>query len=472
MSKVFDIDSVIENLNKVTSSSQIKLNPKNNVINFSTEGRGGSTSFFTIEFGPTLKSFEDILAHLSEIEMHTSWSQDNLRPSFSSILTDPFALTLASTQTKPLFHMLAKLISATNELPYIDGQISWEKSHIESVIKFLKRYTCKDTATINDPDRVTGGKNLLLYGAPGTGKSYSIKEMVNNDYTIRTVFHADTQNSDFCGSLKPHMNKNVVSYEFRPGPFTKSLVNAINDHTNHHFLVIEEINRAPAAAVFGELFQLLDRDNSTGVSSYDIDLSDPDMIAYIEHYTSTHLHDGKIRLPSNLSLLATMNSSDQAVMPLDTAFKRRWRFRYIPLDFTKCTKGTLRFADQESILKEIEWKQFALSINKILSTLEINEDKQLGPYFLDTSELSTAEFATESLTGKLFMYLWDDVLRHGSRDELFTNKAKTYGKLVSLYKQSKPVFSKKFYEMISDDHKEITVPISSDFSDTDDAKAI
>tara|TARA_R110001592_G_scaffold200902_12_gene449908 strand:- start:1424 stop:3088 length:1665 start_codon:yes stop_codon:yes gene_type:complete len=306
-----------------------------------------------------------------------------------------------------------------------------------------------------------GGKNIIYYGAPGTGKSHTINESIVEEYTARTVFHADTQNSDFLGCLKPKMQGDSIRYEFRSGPFTNAIIKAFQEPSEQHWLVIEEINRAPAAAVFGEIFQLLDREPN-GESTYSINLSDLDMIQHIESETGLVLDKGMLKIPSNLSLLATMNSSDQAVMPLDTAFKRRWNFRYIPLDFdnsyTKsgkaCSGGVLFIQDETSIdeapqEKQISWKDFAVAINEILTENGIPEDKHLGPFFLSNNELTTKN-RSESLTGKLFMYLWDDVLRHGMSDLVFSSEINTYGQLIRHYQSKKPVFSGQFYDLVKE----------------------
>jgi hypothetical protein len=306
-----------------------------------------------------------------------------------------------------------------------------------------------------------GGQNIIYYGAPGTGKSRIINESIDEAYAERTVFHADTQNSDFLGCLKPKMKGGVIVYEFRSGPFTNAIVKAFKNPSEQHWLVIEEINRAPAAAVFGEIFQLLDR-NSEGESSYSINLSDQDMISYIEVETERVLENGKLKIPSNLTLLATMNSSDQAVMPLDTAFKRRWSFRYIPIDFDNsfvasgkpCAEGSLDIQGEAGVGKktqeqQISWKNFAIAINIILTENSIPEDKHLGPFFLTKNEL-TRDNRMESLTGKLFMYLWDDVLRHGMTELIFDEEIKTYGQLVRYCQEKKTVFNDKFYDLVRD----------------------
>jgi hypothetical protein len=306
------------------------------------------------------------------------------------------------------------------------------------------------------------GENIIYYGAPGTGKSHAIDMEIKEAYAIRTVFHADTQNSDFMGCLKPLMDSGSIKYEFRPGPFTNAVIKAVNNPNHHHWLVIEEINRAHAAAVFGEIFQLLDRASGTGMSRYDITLSDLDMQAYIIDQSASALVDGKLRIPANLSLLATMNSSDQAVMPLDTAFKRRWNFRYIPLDFDTpfngsgkaCATGSLKIIDKAGIEEQISWRDFATAINIILTESGIPEDRHLGPFFVSDEELD-GDKSKEVLTGKLFMYLWDDVLRHGMKETVFNSEIRTYGQLTRNFINGEPVFSNKFYDLVESSLEEV-----------------
>lgn len=301
-----------------------------------------------------------------------------------------------------------------------------------------------------------GGRNKIFYGAPGTGKSHKIHtEECDGAKKIVTVFHPETQYNDFVGALKPKMEinsegKSEVTYQFRPGPFTNALIEAKSHPSNHVCLIIEEINRAPAAAVFGELFQLLDRDEK-GQSTYKIDAADPDMLSYIN--SQLRLKGKKeieqLEIPSNLSILATMNSSDQAVMPMDAAFKRRWSFQYLDINFE--AKGvpnselTLTTTNGEY---EISWTKFAMIINEALVDLHVAEDRLLGPFFLTKEELRNKLTAKDTITGKLFVYLWDDVLRHVGQNRVFSSNYKTFGKLSSAFEKDMAVFSTTIEEKI------------------------
>ena len=334
-----------------------------------------------------------------------------------------------------------------DRLPYFIGVIADNKE-----LRLQLRHAIKHLRSLSEP-AVSGGRNVIFYGAPGTGKSHRIDKVelgkVAEGFITRTVFHSETQSSDFVGCLKPAMQdrdgQQELVYTFQPGPFSKALANALNQPQEMHYLVIEEINRAPAAAVFGEIFQLLDR-NEEGSGTYGISAADPMLEEWLRE--NVLAFKGKIRIPSNLTLLATMNSSDQAVMPMDTAFKRRWRFEYIPIDFeTICPESHLVLHINGS-QKQILWKEFASSVNAQLSGLEIPEDRHLGQWFVSDEELKAVSKCqpkdldhSEVLTGKLFMYLWDDVLRHGQREAVFDPRIKTYGALVAAYKSGQNIFN-------------------------------
>lgn len=345
------------------------------------------------------------------------------------------------------------------------------REYFEQLDKDPIRYQDQSSSptTKATPHLAIAAKNEIIYGAPGTGKSHKIAEKTAGQKKIVTVFHPDTQHSDFVGALKPTMSGGAVTYQFRPGPFTTALIEALTHTDEHVYLIIEEINRAPAAAVFGELFQLLDREN--GASKYDIDATDPDMLSYINQQLADQgiAPITKLALPNNLSLLATMNSSDQAVMPLDTAFKRRWSFEYVKIDFSNpdVSQQTFKLSTSDGE-KTITWKNFANHVvNRKLQDIGVPEDRLLGPFFLNKEELDSDESAQQSLCGKLFVYLWDDVLRHKGRTNLFKEGISTFGALQALFNQGdSPVFNETVDQLIIE-HSEAPAVNDVDEEDRD-----
>lgn len=285
-------------------------------------------------------------------------------------------------------------------------------------------------------ERLKGGRNLIYYGAPGTGKSWKIEHMIKDQggSIIRTVFHPDVQNSDFIGTLKPIIIDDHVGYGFSPGPFAKAYVKALNTPEQMTWLVIEELNRAPAASVFGELFLLLDRDGS-GSGIYDVDCPSEEFGKWLEVETGDG--SGKMRLLSNLNIVCTMNSADQGVYPLDTAFRRRWEQDYIPLQYDEGPKELLKISTKSGVV-DIAWLRFVESLNHLLLNNGVPEDRLIGPWFIKSSEF----LDTGQLPNKLLIYLWDDVFRTHGRETVFdTAHIKTFGELTKWLTVGKQIFS-------------------------------
>jgi len=304
------------------------------------------------------------------------------------------------------------------------------------------RPTVRTTAT-----RLKGGENVIFYGAPGTGKSNRVEKLVRDagKKPIRTVFHPDLQNSDFFGCLKPRMKGKNVRYEFAPGPFMEALAEAYETPGEPVFLVIEELNRAAAAAVFGDLFLLLDRDDD-GVGEYTVSFPSPESRVWFEGETKI-VHE-RIKLPSNLYIYATMNSADQGVYPIDTAFRRRWRQEYLPLDYTAGPDGEIAYIDVSGKRYTLEWREFIEVLNDYLvsnKTLAIAEDRLLGQWFVKKKELDGA-----GIPEKVLLYLWDDLLRHDGRDQIFdTGNISTYGALDKAVKDGDRFLSDGFLGVLN-----------------------
>ncbi|MDM59025.1 type II restriction endonuclease subunit R, partial [Salmonella enterica] len=392
-----------------------------------------------------------------------TYNESTWRNLFELNIKDAVVNTLSTTQTLPLFSLINKVITIANNdsKDYSEKTMQISKEALTNTINYLETQIPDNNQYILELSKYSEHStfiesvNKIFYGAPGTGKSHRINEILGSSKYIRTVFYPDMLYSDFVGSLRPRTiedsekNKKVI-YEYRAGPFLRALILALNSKDEQVYLVIEEINRASASAVFGELFQLLDR-NEFGESKYEIDINDPDMLDYINERVNDKLLS--LRIPQNLSILATMNSSDQAVMPMDTAFKRRWQFEYMLIDYSNATKGEIPIniynedANIETI--NITWGNFSKILNDELKELNVPEDRLLGHRFLDDNELKTKEKATETVAGKLLVYLWDDVLRHGKKSLIFrTEEFKTFGELHNAFLSGKPIFNDTIEEKI------------------------
>jgi len=453
---IHTIDDLINQISTYKSEMSLTRVPGWPSLRFSNTGRRGLKEFeislFSLE-----KTFIDIRNHFPVFESISNYDETPWRNAFAEFLTDPVVNALSTVQTLPLYSVIHKVLCAVNDLEYIEKQMPLTEANLDNTIGFLNRQVHHYTANFIPPEitansktpHTTGGENVIYYGAPGTGKSHSIDEQTDDDNSVRTVFHPETQYSDFVGCLKPSMNDDGIEYSFKHGPFIEALVKALKDPEHHYYLIIEEINRAPAAAVFGELFQLLDREKNGG-SRYRININDKDLLKLLKEILPGYFSDNKLYIPKNLSLYATMNSSDQAVMPLDTAFKRRWKFEYKPLDFSTSPSGNFEINTEDG-MQTISWSIFAKAVNSILSTDSIPEDRHLGPWFVSTEEIATPADAKKALTGKILMYLWDDVLRHSERSVLFHQDVKTFGSLVKKFNASEIIFSENFEKRLKEE---------------------
>lgn len=306
-------------------------------------------------------------------------------------------------------------------------------------------------------------ENVLFYGVPGCGKSYSVEQMYENQVTnnqckVRVVFHPDYTYSDFVGQLMPVLKEvpnaqgekeEKLQYKFVPGPFTRILDVAYANHKEKCLLIIEELNRGNAPAIFGEIFQLLDR-NDDGSSKYAIYNSD----------IANEVHKDKlcpIKLPPNLTIVATMNTSDQNVFTMDTAFQRRWQMKHIPNRFTgeSLDEKTINHVAKHLPNSEISWGVFAQTVNKKMHTANLGfggtEDKSLGVYFATDNDLDDAERFAE----KVLKYLWDDAFKLG-RKELFNDCSQGLSAVIEAYEDAAKAKIEK--QSAEDPLKKVLVP--------------
>lgn len=326
------------------------------------------------------------------------------------------------------------------------------------IVDFKKNVKSK----VQEDLRIDNGVNVLLYGVPGAGKSWTIEHEYCTKKSIaeRLVFHPDYTYSDFIGQILPDVDKNgKVTYKFTPGPFTSILKEAYNHPKHEYILIIEEINRGNAPAIFGEVFQLLDRKKEIrdelddgypiGTSEYGITNANIAEIVYKDAKQ-------KVRIPSNLSIIGTMNTSDQNVFTLDTAFQRRWEMHLIENNFDNVDP---KLANAVILDTTVTWRSFCTAINNLIfennARMISSEDKSLGAYFLhindlkfnnDMGDLSSGEYETllkkegrkilehaeevrlavirnamkqnRRFPEKVLKYLWDDAFKF-NRDIVF-----------------------------------------------------
>lgn len=310
--------------------------------------------------------------------------------------------------------------------------------------------------------------NILLYGVPGCGKSHKVEEEYESKITteknkIRVVFHPDYTYSDFVGQLLPVLKEvenaqgvkeEKLQYEFVLGPFTQILKTAYAEPDQQCLLIIEELNRGNAPAIFGEIFQLLDR-NDDGTSKY----------AIYNREISKELYDNEqqekpnepIKLPPNLTIVATMNTSDQNVFTMDTAFQRRWQMKHIPNRFTgeSLDEKTINHVAKHLPNSEISWGAFAQTINRKMHTANLGfggtEDKSLGVYFATDNDLDDAERFAE----KVLKYLWDDAFKLG-RKELFNDCSQGLSAVIEAYENAAKAKIEK--QSAEDPLKKVLVP--------------
>ena len=321
-------------------------------------------------------------------------------------------------------------------------------------------------------------RQVIYYGAPGTGKSFTIDDITDDDNSVRTTVHPDSDYASFVGAYKPTMEnvpinsiygesvqfatgknghpgtEKKIVYKYVPQAFLKAYVAAWSNLDKPYFLIIEEINRGNCAQIFGDLFQLLDRNNA-GSSSYAIhadedvsqflssdgkgfaSLSDEqkDAIrAFVLHKDNgktqaagQDILDGKLLLlPPNLYIWATMNTSDQSLFPIDSAFKRRWNWKYIPIEYNPLDKKTQQPIDWKFQIGDnpYSWGQFLSKINPEIYTLTESSDKQMG-YFFAKADNDTGIISEDVFLNKVLFYLWTDVFKDFDvSSELFKNKEK------------------------------------------------
>ncbi|MBM3454453.1 MAG: hypothetical protein FJX80_04815 [Bacteroidetes bacterium] len=282
-------------------------------------------------------------------------------------------------------------------------------------------------------------ENKIYFGAPGTGKSYEISQLLKqripdkkcrDKFAFRVTFHPEYDHASFVGGYKPYSKDGRdIEYKFVPQIFTNLFVKAVNDPDNQYYLVIEEINRGNCAEIFGDLFQLLDRNKeysinpSKELADY-LNGKDEEGNNIIKRPTVFWENGEKMLLPDNITLWATMNTSDQSLMPMDSAFKRRWEWKYVPINYeeyndeqkTKKNESfnyLVKIGDNESF----SWIRFIETVNYKISKIEsLGMDKCLGNYFVQVND-GEIIIPEDIFINKVLFYLWNDVFKDENDEE-------------------------------------------------------
>lgn len=275
----------------------------------------------------------------------------------------------------------------------------------------------------------TLSSNTIYYGAPGTGKSYKVRELldgVDENHQVTTTFHPDYDYTSFVGGYRPVSSKDDsgednIKYKFVPQIFTNMYVKAWQNPDEDFYLVIEEINRGNCAEIFGDIFQLLDQNQN-----YTVTPSSEMQDHLIDVLGSDH--EGVVnglKMPRNLSILATMNTSDQSLFPMDSAFKRRWDWEYIPIDYEKSdTNPSSNFKVYFANGDYFCWIDFIKAVNtKIKSNPNLGMDKCIGNYFIKPNEDS---ISLKTFINKAVFYLWNDVFKDEFGSESMFSEDITY----------------------------------------------
>ena len=387
---------------------------------------------------------------LSEIN---SWFNDG-----SSLNLQGGLASISDTQADIIINKFESIIP---KLSFFikSGFISITDKKANIIIEKIKELVPEFSSTLDSKEILAKTKKdmpiqVMFYGAPGTGKSYSISSLIrhsypsyneydDNPYVFRTTIYRDYSYFDFVGNIMPVTKEGKVSYEFVPGIFTTALCTALRtqDRNIDVYLILEEMSRGDIASIFGDIFQLLDRDD-TGKSMYGI--NNKSIYEYL--ILNGVIKAGhKIIIPSNLHIIGTVNTSDQNVNVIDTAFKRRFDFKYIGVDPIHVDDKDDEYVNNFDIkftdTVTYEWVKLYQAINHIIiNDLGLAEDKQLGPFFLKDKDDDDAN--REQVADKLLHYLWQDVERVSyTGASLFDDSIKSFSQLYSTFKNKKNILS-------------------------------
>lgn len=369
----------------------------------------------TLKSSGTLRFIDDEISVNNNTHSYftSQWNENNGRGlslvNFNHLLNDISNNTLEIINDSGIFKLIQKINSKTNSL-------------------------LKET------------KQIIYFGAPGTGKSYKVDNEIKDldtKFYERLTFHPEYDNASFVGGYKPVSEKDGgISYKFVPQAFTNIYTEAWLDQDNQYYLVIEEINRGNCAEIFGDIFQLLDRNSNYTVSPSE------ELKKHLIEKLGNENHEGiakGLKLPPNLTIYATMNTSDQSLFPMDSAFKRRWEWEYVPINYEELNDDGKSnesfhykvFLDDEKV-KYFNWIDFIKKVNEVIEANEnLGMDKCIGNYFIKSE---SKEIAINEFVNKVIFYLWNDVFKD-EQDSIF-EKGITFEKFFPIKKNALPLIEK------------------------------
>lgn len=399
------------------------LENKGGYINFSNSGRRDSVKYFTLGLHSFYRCVEDIKDNLHEFSDYTKYSEKEWRDLGAQFFMDDPANAMSTVQTKALFTTLSKIISwATESVSFDDDEIDLKIESLEKTLVYLHKLINLYTPRQQEQRKLSPALQKIYFGAPGTGKSHKIANLLSSvpkDQIARVTFHPEYDYSSFVGGYKPYTDSSGdVKYGFVPQIFSVTYIKAWQNPTMDFYLVIEEINRGNCAEIFGDLFQLLDRN-----SNYSITPSQ-DLYGYLESALADKGHEGlengKMNLPPNLHLIASMNTSDQSLFPMDSAFKRRWSWEYVPIIYEEAIEGdpnpSYYYVVDISASQKFRWIDFIFKVNTLIkNNPNLGSDKCLGNYFVKTV---SGAITIDEFINKVIFYLWLDVFKD-EEDSIF-----------------------------------------------------
>lgn len=415
------------------------------------------------------ESFRDDMVKIIESWLDQKMPNDNIGNLFRFSKTSEYEQEKARITNLPLFES----VNRGNQ----NGRPKTALNHYTNFLAYLNSLEGgqeSSESASNNPSRPFTPSQIIYYGVPGCGKSNKIREQLKNvpeKNKVRVVFHPEYTNAEFIGQILPKVNGHVT-YEFTPGPFTQIIKRAYLNPNEQFYLVIEEINRGNAAAIFGDTFQLLDRLKAGETDSLGNDPANASVNTFTEGWSQYFVQNDDvnayirgsensiqignirfdsntaIRLPPNLSILATMNTSDQNVFTLDNAFQRRFDMELVRNEFDLTKPAVNAQYNAEIDDTGIKWGQFWGWINaKITATLKglsSTEDKRLGVWFVSNMGgiIDDKVFAE-----KVLKFLWDDVFKF-KRPQIFADGIDTLEKLINSFE--KPSEGKERFDVFKD----------------------